>query len=405
MTKNNKYTVIIFVFLFTFFSCSKENLDITDITSDNIVNIEQAEDIINEMITSDNSLKKSSSEKFKIKRKKTFFDAENLPYLHIINLENSKNKAFVIVSGDKREIPVLAYSDKNTFNIDTIPYGVADWLQTEMECIDFIRSNNKKQNKFIKKQWENIKLPVNVSSSLNTKRIQPLPDPDPDDDPCGITTSFEVSPLLQTSWGQGCVYNEQCPSGCSSNCSRVPTGCVATAMAQVMNYHQHPSSYNWGTLLNIYWNFDFGSSGANEIARLMRDVGNSVDMDYDCDGSGAATKDVDDALEDDFNYSNGGDYDDFINKIETVKSNLRYNQPVIFAGCQEQYLGGLWYTGCHAWVCDGYRTFSNNCYGWLYFHMNWGWNGSSNGWFGISSWTPGTRDYKYNQRVVVNIHP
>jgi streptopain len=312
-----KHFLYIALVAIVFISCTKDKPNTSKIITDNAVTFKEAEGLVDKIISSTNFSTKSSLSKFKIKGNRTFYDKDSLPYFHILNLENAENRAFIIIAGDKREMPILAYSTNNGFYFDSIPYGVVDWLNTEMECIDKIREGNVTQNKFMKKMWENIALPSDVSDLLNSKREDPIGS-DPNENPCGTMNSFSVGPLLQTAWGQECVYNEQCPTGCSTMCNHVRVGCVATAMAQIMNYHKYPNTYNWSILQNRYELFDLGSVSANEIARLMKDAGSSVNMNYACDVSTANVGQVNNALEDDYNYSSGGDYADFIDKVVMV---------------------------------------------------------------------------------------
>lgn len=367
----------------------------------------------------------------------TIFDNENLPAIHIFNYENGANSSFVIVSGDNRIAPILAQG-KSYFPLDTIPFGVADWLQDQINDIKVIRELDPNQETFIRDLWEAKVLPEDddccpecpnypecISSLIDCGAdINCNDDGVTDDNPCGNTTYSEYGPLLDTEWGQGCVYNQLCPTeglipvpwglgfvyelecGGTLPCGHFRTGCVGTAMAQVINYFEHPSNYNYASLLPTYNSWSFSWSGADEVAQLMIDAAESINMDFDCDGSGAYTSKVDDALEDDFDYSYGGDYMDY-NHSQEVKQNIRWGKPVIFDACREDhvFIINWWYSGCHAWVCDGYKEYKNQCYSSLYYNMNWGWNHTHNGWYKSGSWTPGTRNYQYDKNVLLNINP
>src|SRR5690606_56312 len=98
-------------------------------------------------------------------------------------------------------------------------------------------------------------------------------------------TVVQYGPLLKTLWGQGVPYNDKVTkTGCSNYSNgRAPTGCVATAIAQVARYHAYPSTkYKWSIMPNRLWASDKGSNGANEVAKLMKDIGDWVGMDYGC---------------------------------------------------------------------------------------------------------------------------
>ena len=301
-------------------------------------------------------------------------------------------------------------------------------MQAQILGIDSIRSSNSEQETYIADIWQSITFPsydcceecpnypdcyeegINCGANVGCGN----------GDPCGHKTYFLEGPLLDTEWSQGCVYNELCPEEpilpnpvpplpAGPLCGGLPcghhyTGCVATAMAQVINYFEYPLVYNYSSLLPIYYSFSFGASGANEVAQLMIDAAESVDMDWKCSGSSANTADVNNALEKDFGYSHGGDFSDYTSSAP-VKQNIEADKPVIFGGCREEitFIFNWRYLGCHAWVCDGYRGWENECYSYLYYNMNWGWNGAFNGWFG--SWSPGGSNYQYNKRVLLNITP
>jgi len=399
MYKNKHLFIVLLLLLIFIFGCSEEK---TPMSYDSLAeNSDQALIHARQALEENNLNYKSTNAKLEIKNYKTFLDKNNLPIFHIVNFENHTTKAFIIVSGDKRAVPILAYSKDNFFDFEGImPQGVVDWLQAEEEYINYLRENNLPQIEAIKKQWLLVTLPENQLK-------MPIYKNEPTDPPCTGSYNLVVNPLLQTSWGQGCVYNAQCPSTCTSNCSHKLTGCVSTAMAQVLKYHHFQNYYNWASLQNHYNSNDFGLTGASEVARLMKDIGTSVNISYGCDASSASVNDIPDAFEQDFGYSNGGTLDRFLDKIETIKSNLQNGQPVIFRGCRTIHFGGLYYTDCHAWVGDGIME-SYDCetgYSWLSHHMNWGWDGGYNGWYGVNSWTPGTKNYQYDREVIVNIHP
>ena len=394
-----------------FFSCSQDQYISTKDQTDYIVSFDDAKRFVeNHMFQTQKSNISLRSNDFG--ESNTFHGENNLPGLHVFNYENNGQKAFVIISGDQRIPPVLAHGE-NEFPLDTLPYGVADWMHHEVKYIDSIRSINKSQDDYIANLWNGEMSPFGYNccdDCPNWPDCQYDPIgcgdiiPCGDENPCGENTYFQYGPLMNTEWGQGCVYNELCPSQ-DCRCNHTVTGCVATAMAQVINYFKFPNSYDYASILPRYTSADFGTTGADEVARLMFDVGESIDMNWAC-SSGANTTDVNDALEDDFGYSYGGDFGTY-SSTGRVKQNIRWNKPVIFAGCRETatFIFTWGYKGCHAWVCDGYKGHSNNCYSYLFYHMNWGWNNLYNGWYAHGSWSPESSNYQYNKRVLLNINP
>ncbi len=179
-------------------------------------------------------------------------------------------------------------------------------------------------------------------------------------------------------------------------CGRAWTGCVATAMAQVMKHHKHPTNYNWSDMPNSY--------GNTYISSLMRDIGDAVGMKYTCDASKAYADDIAPALKNTFGY-NSASYADY--DYNTVKSELNHSRPVILTGGRKT---GGWifsqYEDGHAWVCDGYSLTVFPCWGsMLTFHMNWGWGGTYNGWYGFLNFNPGDYTFNYKRKMVYNIKP
>lgn len=220
---------------------------------------------------------------------------------------------------------------------------------------------------------------------------------------------------MTTAWGQGCYYNDYCPTGTYA-CSHVPTGCVATAMSQIMYYWKYPASFPWSTMTT--------TTGNSAVANLMQQTGSSVGMNYSDTGSGAPTQNIGSSLRDTYGYQSvtWGDYN-----YSSVMANLNAGEPLVLQGYTGHAYSGLFGWGTeygtgegHAWVCDGYQnTFYNDCITSgqsSLLHMNWGWNefynyGNSNynGWYRESDWTvvraDATFNFQYIKRMIYNIHP
>lgn len=205
----------------------------------------------------------------------------------------------------------------------------------------------------------------------------------------------DVAPLMTTKWNQGAPYNNMCPT---VNGTPTYTGCVATAMAQVMNYHKWPlrgtgsNSYEWnnGTLsmdfstVTFDWSnmldtyTSYNSTQASAVANLMKACGYSVLMGYGTNASGAYSGNVAKALLNYFGYSKGTFYYErtyfpLTDWIEMLYNEVASNRPVYYSGSNP--------TGGHAFVLDGYKSGD-------YFHVNWGWGGQSDGYFAITSLDP-----------------
>lgn len=231
-----------------------------------------------------------------------------------------------------------------------------------------------------------------------------------------------IQPLCSTRWNQSEPYNNLCPK---QGMERSVTGCVATAMAQVMKYHNWPEkgtgshSYSWGnrqlslnfSKLTFEWDnmldvYDESATAEQNIAvaLLMQAAGYSVDMNYSPSGSGAVSNKIASALGKYFGYDKGmqylqRDYYTLYDWEDIIYSNLAKDGPVVY--------GGQSYEGGHSFVCDGYDKDG-------YFHFNWGWGGISDGYFLLDLLDPlsqgigGSGDnsgFDFMQDIVTGIRP
>jgi hypothetical protein len=313
---------------------------------------------------------------------------------------NSNTKGFVIVSGDDIVIPILGYSCKGVFDVNNIPQNVAKWLEGYKSEIRAGIQSNIQPTKEIEDEWKQLK-----NGTFNNSSAKDI---------------NNVNPLMQTQWNQSPFYNSLCPGGSV-------TGCVATAMAQIMKYWNYPAtgtgfhSYNhqsYGTLSANFGGTSYQwasmpnsvNSSNNAVATLMYHAGVSVDMDYSPESSGAyvisdlspVTNCAEYALETYFGYSTslqGVQKSSYTQSqwLNLIKSELDASRPVLFAG--------IGTGGGHCFVADGY---DNNDY----IHFNWGWGGYSDGYFQINALNPagtgiGGGDGGYNSDVqaVIGIEP
>ena len=311
---------------------------------------------------------------------------------------SSNDKGFVIVSGDRRMPDVLAYSDENSFDADNIPPNVRYWLDCYVET--FLSLDNATE-------WAK----QNVQTATILKEIAPL--------------------LDNNKWDQGDPYNRLCPTTKQEKCL---TGCVATAMAQVMKYHGYPSTgkgnisytteknnihinhdfsldqFEWEYMLDDY-SGKFTSEQANAVAELMYSCGTSVKMDYGTiaqDGSGAMQKDLVTAFVNNFNYDQDAalmirDHCNVEDWHRLLMKELEEGRPV-------NYGGRSIFDGGHSFVLDGYRFRDGNKY--PDYHVNWGWSGNCNGYYQIADLHPEDDGQLYtksafanNQQMTINIKP
>lgn len=392
-------------------SCNNRN-EITNIHEDNGINFVTKENAIsfaNKLSfydvsenSKDTSLKIINKEVKEIKEIQGLKNAS----LYVINY---KNGGFVILSADNRSLPIFAVSSTSTFPFDakSYPTGIVDWTVEAKNHIEELRTKNLIQDDHTKYLWnhpssrENLLLTLGDANIASNQILKSVPPDDPDDPYYCNGTSEVISSLTQTTWDQWDGYNNYTPNqGCSQSYNHnAPTGCVATAMAQIMKYHNYPNSYNWNLMPNGY--------GTNETSRLMRDIGNAVGMVYNCGGSSANTEStVANAFKNNFGYQQSATYIDYegTNNYNVVRNELRALKPVILRGGKRI---GTWpfyqYVDGHAWVCDGFVWWSDCHASMLSFYMNWGWGGSYNGLYAFNNFNPASYTFNYKAGAVVGI--
>ncbi len=277
---------------------------------------------------------------------------------------------FVVVAGDDRAVPVLAYGDRGAFDPDNMPDGMRYMLDCYAAEMALLRATPELSHKSPARQQ---------------------------------VRDTEVKPLLKSNWGQREPYNRFCPV--YEGDEKCATGCVATSAAQLAYYHRCPSTgdktYEWDNMLDNYIEGNYTDEQAEAVAQLMSDLGKSAGMSY------GKTSSVSDfkmmmAMRDEYGFSKGMRYNLRATKTVTEWENmlvaeLDAKRPVLY--------GGFTQTGGHSFLIDGYNKDG-------YFHVNWGWNSLSNGYFLLSILSPraqGTGSYSggYNgcQAMVIGIRP
>ena len=200
------------------------------------------------------------------------------PELYLFSINNTQG--FILVSGDDATVPILGYSMEHPIGeVKELPEQIRSWIEGYQQQICSVRAQNRQPSERIRKQWQG------VPGSLKT-------------------TQTAVLPLIKTHWDQTPLYNDLCPLDTQSG-TRAVTGCVATALAQILKYWEYPAK-GYGVHAYDYKNFglitaDFGAArydwasmpeqvtAPNEaVATLMFHCGVAVDMMYHVDaGSGA----------------------------------------------------------------------------------------------------------------------
>ncbi len=168
-------------------------------------------------------------------------------------------------------------------------------------------------------------------------------------------------------------------------CQHAYTGCVATAMAQIMKYHEYPQNYNWNAMPNNY--------GTAETAMLMGQIADSIIIRYNCTtGTGDYFPDAESVFTDEFNYSGAIHRDSPNSSYNIIVNNLSNNMPILFGGSG------------HAWVCDGLNEYTYNTWVDLCYHMNWGWDGNCDGFYNSNFFHTTNGNFTLYE-MVYNIHP
>ena len=315
---------------------------------------------------------------------------------------------FVIISGDDRTPAVLGYTEKGTYDTLNTPDNMRAWLQGYVDQLTWLQQHSDLQNELN----DNDEISNNVANGLVAVRTP---------------TKNSIAPLMVTEWNQNNPYNILCPTDPSTNKTSM-TGCVATAMAQVMFYHRWPEAtiekipsyttekrsisigaiskgtiFDWDNMLPIYEKSGVTADQQTAVATLMKTCGAAVQMDYASSESGAYLDP--EALVTYFNYSKTIHEISRKNFSLAEWNNLIYaeiaeNRPVLYAGRSSG--------GGHQFVVDGYDSDG-------LFHINWGWGGHQDGYFLLSVLNPGssagigsssTSDgYSFDQTAIIGVKP
>lgn len=368
-------------FLLLLFSLIALNLSAIEITA------EKAKELANVFFQTNHPQKLSAS--FQM-----VFDGETAhtraagaaPALYVF--DNINGKGFVIVSGDDITTPILGYSFENEFPQENIPININGWL-------------------------DNLKSQINHAREmgLTSKHSRAT-------DKLGETVVKLETPI----WDQMAPFNNECPK---INNKETPTGCVITATAIAMRYHQWPPKgkgvapqyktattgtyvnarslqhdYHWDKMKYDYRNGNYSDEEAKHVAELMADLGVLFKADYHPNGTGAVMHNIMAGLSEYMDYDKSGIYLRRTDNNETewykmLKNELNNNRPIIYDG-NNNSVG-------HAFILDGYTSTD-------YFSVNWGWGSYCNGYFRLDAMVPdgsGTggnnSHYNNNQGAVFNL--
>ena len=318
--------------------------------------------------------------------------AADVEQYYVFNRGN--HEGFLIMAGDDSVEPVLGYCLSGQFDYDQLPPALQEWLDVYAGQIARLQAG----------------APV----------VKPAP------------VHPAVPQLMDCTWNQGSPYNDECPMYFSLG--RSVTGCVATAYAQILyfqrakmvtetqaampaysTYTEHPtygylhvdgipkgSPIDWDNMLPSYGS---GASAVQKkaVAQLMHYCGVGVKMDYTNSSSGAQSYEVYNSLRNYFGFGSSVRYVSYADvQSDDQWDELVYNE---LSQGRPLYISGANNDGGHAFVCDGYD-------GNRRFHINWGWGGSSDGFYYLTNLTPGQQGiggssdgYNAYREIIIGIEP
>lgn len=294
---------------------------------------------------------------------------------HVFNI--GEDGGFVVVSGSDYAPDIIGYADEGTFDVDNLPDNLRTWMQGYADQITYLEKTNGKGMRKAFAEWSSI------------------------------------PPLIQTKWDQMAPYNYLCPDFFTFG--KAVTGCMATALAQVLYYQNQKegfpsrttkeipaydckwtwtgygkihvdacpaSMFDWANMqLSYPYAVSTDDVTATAVAKLMQYCGAALNMEYANDANGGSSTslgNVPQALNEYFGYDCNVQYRCRYNYSTSEWENIIYQE--LQAGRPVLY-GGQSSGGGHGFVCDGY---SENGY----FHINWGWSGTANTYFLLSVLNP-----------------
>ena len=311
---------------------------------------------------------------------------------YVFNLAQA-GQGFVIVAGDDRVPAILGFSDQGTFDAADVPPVLQEWLDGYNSQIQAVAAGGAAE----------------VRTSVGAA----------------------IEPMLNVHWGQGSPYNVRFPHISGSSNAHAYTGCVATAMAQVMAYYQYPArptitipgytsssgntyavnmpslspvNFAWDEMQDTYYTNDTLSAAADAVTTLMLYCSTALKSNFGLTSTGAYARNVPSTLIDYFGYKDSGRFvrrNNYTtrNWEEIIYAELAAGRPVVYSGNKA--------SGGHAFVCDGYDGEGR-------FHINWGWAGKSNGYFLLNLLNPseegigsaaGAYGYVYSQGACLGVEP
>ena len=344
---------------------------------------ETAKDLARAFVTSNFESSRQSSELTLVQ---TAFSDRGEACYYIFNVGET---GFVIMAADDNYRPIIGYSDRGTFDVDDMAPALTDYLENVRQSVAQAALASA-PSASVAADWKSLERSGRMVSRHG-----------------GRPAEF----IVATTWNQNYPYNYFCPAAPAGPGGRCYAGCVATAAAQLMKYWDHPlhgtGSYSYipedhpeyGPLYVNFgeatydWDNMPNSISANSpqvqieaVAQLIYHAGVCVDMNYHDSSSGAVTTKLCQRMPQFFNYTPA-----MVNYVREDYSHEDYMQLVIDAIDMRWPM--VHRGGGHAYVLDGYDD--NDMV-----HFNWGWGGSSDGWFNIDE-----HNYTEGESVIYNYVP
>lgn len=323
---------------------------------------------------------------FKINNSSTISDS-GIDLIYVFNFESL---GYILMSTDDNIAPVLAYSFATQYDVSSMIAPFEMWVEYYKNQIKSLLTKKFYNNERAQNQWNSL-----IEGRLNKSYPK------------------SVSPLITSKWNQGQVYNVECPSDTAGPGGKCVTGCVATCLGQLMYYYRFPQSGTgtfsyvhpvYGTISANFGNTTYDWDGMcdvpskpnGSIGKLLAHCGVGVSMQYGPNSSGMYNHSAAYVLKTYFKYSNDVRY------VFRDSTNLRWDSlivaqldkkmPLYYAGWSVPNVNG------HAFVCDGYQDTT-------YFHFNFGWGGSYDGYFYLNALSPGGSNFNLAQELIINIFP
>ena len=318
------------------------------------------------------------------------------PSFYVFNRDGG---GWVIIGGEDAGVPVLGYSETGSFTAENMPGNVSNWFEGYRRQVAYLRYHSIGQDAGVAAMWNESRIGGSLrkasEKTLGTKR-----------------------------WGQDEPFNNKCPM---VDGQQSVTGCVCTALCEIMRYHQWPAkghgtlpgykyvtdkkttrtqsgheltaTYDWSNMPNSYQSYN--STQANNVSQLMFDVAVMLQSQFNGTdyvstfGTAAYGQDVIPAIVKYMDYDSSATFcyrDNYSTTrwAEMMRQEIDAGRPMLYGGGDADGAG-------HEFVVDGYKA--DNM-----FYINWGWDGMDNGFYAITDFRiDRDYDFRYDQDCIIGI--